>query len=144
MIMDMQVSPPLPEKLALKVTHRLSDEQGDQMSKTLTEVCKYSRLIRDDRGYNTLQTFRGRLTEIIDQAQHFAALGPSGGGGSIDDTTQSFREGLDGTERECELQADAPCPRTNASLQYLLWRRRAQNERNGGMKAMIELVVEVV
>lgn len=49
-----------------------------------------------------LQTFRGRLTEVIDQAQHFAALGPSSGGGSSDDVAQSFREGLEGTERKCE------------------------------------------
>lgn len=40
---------------------------------------------------------------MIDQAQHFAALGPSGAGGSTGDTAQSFREGLDGTERECEF-----------------------------------------
>lgn len=40
---------------------------------------------------------------MIDQAQHFAALGSSGGGGhsSTGDAAQSFREGLDGTEREC-------------------------------------------
>ena len=42
--------------------------------------------------------------EVIDQAQHFAALGPSGGTGSSGNTAQTFREGLDGTERECELQ----------------------------------------
>ena len=48
-----------------------------------------------------LQAFKGRLIEVIDQAQHFAALGPSGGGGPSADTAQSFREGLDGTEREC-------------------------------------------
>jgi len=49
------------------------------------------------------QTFRGRLIEVIDQAQHFAALGPSGGGGPTGDSAQAFREGLDGTEREREL-----------------------------------------
>lgn len=53
------------------------------------------------------QAFRGRLIEVIDQAQHFAALGPSGGGGPTGDSAQSFREGLDGTERERELSA---CP----------------------------------
>ncbi|KAF8897348.1 hypothetical protein BD779DRAFT_1490327 [Infundibulicybe gibba] len=46
------------------------------------------------------RTFQRRLVEVIDQAQHFAALGPIGGGGSTGDTAQSFREGLDGTERE--------------------------------------------
>ncbi|KAL4076005.1 hypothetical protein V8B97DRAFT_1924847 [Scleroderma yunnanense] len=62
----------------------LNDEQGNGMSEILTKA------------------FRGRLTEVIDQAQHFAALGPSGGagGGPAEDTAQSFREGLDGTERE--------------------------------------------
>jgi hypothetical protein len=48
------------------------------------------------------QAFRGRLVEVIDQAQHFAALGPVGGGGSTGDSAQAFREGLDGTERESE------------------------------------------
>ncbi|KAH7887901.1 hypothetical protein F5I97DRAFT_1804471 [Phlebopus sp. FC_14] len=60
----------------------LSDEQANGMSEVLT------------------QTFRGRLTEVIDQAQHFAALGPAGGGGVAGDAAQSFREGLDGTERQ--------------------------------------------
>ena len=41
---------------------------------------------------------------MIDQAQHFAALGPGGGGGTSGDVTQSFREGLDGTEREREVE----------------------------------------
>ena len=53
----------------------------------------------------TDETFRGRLVEIIDQAQHFAALGPSGGGGPTGDSAQAFREGLDGTERERECPA---------------------------------------
>jgi hypothetical protein len=55
------------------------------------------------------QTFRGRLVEVIDQAQHFAALGPSGGGGPTGDSAQAFREGLDGTERECECQTMCVC-----------------------------------
>lgn len=38
---------------------------------------------------------------MVDQAQHFAALGHAGGGHS-NDATQSFREGLDATERERE------------------------------------------
>ncbi|KAJ7431281.1 hypothetical protein B0H11DRAFT_129348 [Mycena galericulata] len=45
-------------------------------------------------------TFRKRLVEVIDQAQHFAALGPAGGVGPTGDSAQSFREGLDATERE--------------------------------------------
>ncbi|KAF8628178.1 hypothetical protein AX15_004059 [Amanita polypyramis BW_CC] len=43
------------------------------------------------------ETFKARHMEVIDQAQHFANLGPSVGGlGSA----QMFREGLDVTERE--------------------------------------------
>lgn len=49
------------------------------------------------------KTFRARLVEVIDQAQHFAALGPVGAGGSSGDSAQAFREGLDSTERESEL-----------------------------------------
>ncbi|KAK0490547.1 GINS complex, Psf3 component [Armillaria novae-zelandiae] len=65
----------------------LSDEQANEMSQMLTK------------------TFRERLVEVIDQAQHFAALGPAGGGGgSTGDIAQAFREGLDGTERERKCQ----------------------------------------
>ncbi|EIN10864.1 GINS complex Psf3 component [Punctularia strigosozonata HHB-11173 SS5] len=65
-----------------KMVMRLLDEpSADEMSTILTK------------------TFKDRLIEVIDQAQHFGALGTGsvGGGG---DLTQSFREGLDGTERE--------------------------------------------
>ncbi len=51
-----------------------------------------------------LQTFRNRLAEVIDQAQHFAALGPAGGGGQSGDSALAFREGLEVTERERESQ----------------------------------------
>ncbi|KAG7097165.1 hypothetical protein E1B28_004541 [Marasmius oreades] len=65
------------------ITEMLSDEQGKEMSEMLTS------------------TFKGRLVEVIDQAQHFAALGPvGGGGGPTGDSAQAFREGLDVTERE--------------------------------------------
>ncbi|EIW82214.1 hypothetical protein CONPUDRAFT_89650 [Coniophora puteana RWD-64-598 SS2] len=62
----------------------LSDEQANEMSELL------------------IKAFKGRLVEVIDQAQHFAALGGSGGGGSSisGDSALSFREGLDGAERE--------------------------------------------
>ena len=49
------------------------------------------------------QTFRNRLVEVIDQAQHFAALGPAGGGGQTGDAALMFREGLEVTEREREF-----------------------------------------
>ncbi|GJE84725.1 GINS complex, Psf3 component [Phanerochaete sordida] len=45
-------------------------------------------------------TFRARLPEVIDQAQHFASINSSGGGAGASDGTLAFREGLDGTERE--------------------------------------------
>ena len=48
------------------------------------------------------KTFRGRVIEVIDQAQHFAALGPVGAGGASGDSAQAFREGLDATERDRE------------------------------------------
>ncbi|KAG7445875.1 uncharacterized protein BT62DRAFT_932219 [Guyanagaster necrorhizus] len=73
----------------------LSDEQANEMSQMLTK------------------TFRERLVEVIDQAQHFAALGPAGGGGgSTGDTAQAFREGLDATERELFVLAQESAKRT--------------------------------
>ena len=38
--------------------------------------------------------------ELVDQAQHFAALGPVGGAGQSNDVATAFREGLDATERD--------------------------------------------
>ena len=52
--------------------------------------------------FSSLQTFRNRLVEVIDQAQHFAALGPAGGGGQSGDAALTFREGLEMNERERE------------------------------------------
>ncbi|KAK7470851.1 DNA replication protein [Stygiomarasmius scandens] len=60
----------------------LSDEQAQVLSEMLTT------------------TFKGRLIEVIDQAQHFAALGPVGASGNTGDSSQAFREGLDATERD--------------------------------------------
>ncbi|KAI9428821.1 GINS complex Psf3 component [Lactarius indigo] len=60
----------------------LDDTQANEMSDLLTK------------------TFRDRLAEVIDQAQHFAALGPAGGGGQSGDSALAFREGLEVTERE--------------------------------------------
>jgi GINS complex subunit 3 len=54
------------------------------------------------------KTFRARLVEVIDQAQHFAALGPVGAGGPSGDSAQAFREGLDATERERECCSIPP------------------------------------
>ncbi|KAI0320631.1 GINS complex Psf3 component [Amylostereum chailletii] len=59
------------------------------------------------------KTFRDRLVEVIDQAQHFATLGPvGGGGGQSADTSQTFREGLDATERELFQLAQESAKRT--------------------------------
>lgn len=71
----------------------LSDEQANEMSEMLTK------------------TFKARLVEAIDQAQHFAALGQGGGAGS-GDAAQSFREGLDTTERELFALAQESAKRT--------------------------------
>lgn len=81
------------------------------------------------------QTFRGRLTEVIDQAQHFAALGPAGGGGTSSDVTQSFREGLDGTEREREAEVFDSYHIALMCSQYSYWHKKASDEQNVGMRA---------
>ncbi|KAF8901694.1 hypothetical protein CPB84DRAFT_1777208 [Gymnopilus junonius] len=60
----------------------LSDEQATEMSEMLTKA------------------FRERLLEVMDQAQHFAALGQANSGSSSGNAAQAFREGLDTTERE--------------------------------------------
>ncbi|KAH9002380.1 GINS complex, Psf3 component [Lactarius hatsudake] len=64
----------------------LDDAQANEMSDLLTKA--------------RFDTFRDRLAEVIDQAQHFAALGPAGGGGQSGDSALAFREGLEVTERE--------------------------------------------
>ncbi|KAL5476509.1 PSF3_1 [Sanghuangporus weigelae] len=45
-------------------------------------------------------TFKQRLADIMDQAQHFGALGANAGGAVQGQAGQEFREGLDGLERE--------------------------------------------
>ncbi|EAU84595.1 hypothetical protein CC1G_00114 [Coprinopsis cinerea okayama7 len=71
----------------------LSEPQGTEMSKMMTTA------------------FKARITELVDQAQHFAALGPGGAGGSSGDTAQLFRQGLDTTERELFLLAQESAKR---------------------------------
>ncbi|EIM88506.1 uncharacterized protein STEHIDRAFT_167783 [Stereum hirsutum FP-91666 SS1] len=58
------------------------------------------------------KAFHSRLVEVIDQAQHFGALGPAGGSGQSGDSAQSFREGLDATEREMFALAQESAKRT--------------------------------
>ncbi|KAI0282360.1 GINS complex Psf3 component [Russula aff. rugulosa BPL654] len=58
------------------------------------------------------KTFRNRLVEVIDQAQHFAALGPAGGGGQSGDTALMFREGLEVSERELFMLAQESAKKT--------------------------------
>ncbi|VDC06136.1 unnamed protein product [Peniophora sp. CBMAI 1063] len=64
----------------------------------------YMRLLSEEgateMSENLAKTFRDRLAEVIDQAQHFAALGPVGGAGQSNDVAAAFREGLDATERD--------------------------------------------
>ncbi|KAF8076185.1 hypothetical protein FPV67DRAFT_1604787 [Lyophyllum atratum] len=72
----------------------LAEEQANEIAEVLTK------------------TFRARLIEVIDQAQHFAALGPVGAGGASGDTAQLFREGLDSTERELFSLAQESAKRT--------------------------------
>ncbi|CAA7260153.1 unnamed protein product [Cyclocybe aegerita] len=72
----------------------LSDEQANEMSEMLSKA------------------FKDRLPEVIDQAQHFAALGQAGAGGSSGDTAQTFREGLDSKERELFSLAQESAKRT--------------------------------
>lgn len=77
----------------------MDDEQAAELSQILTSVCTPS--LCPDITSRTLQTFRSRLPEVIDQAHHFAALSSaSGGGHKTNDVAQLFREGLDVTERE--------------------------------------------
>ncbi|KAI0698906.1 GINS complex, Psf3 component [Cytidiella melzeri] len=59
-----------------------------------------------------VKTFRARLPEVIDQAQHFASINVSGGGAGSSDGTLAFREGLDGTERELFALAQESARRT--------------------------------
>ncbi|KAJ4472294.1 hypothetical protein J3R30DRAFT_3524280 [Lentinula aciculospora] len=89
----------------------LGDEQGVEMSEML------------------VATFKGRLVDVIDQAQHFAALGPVGGGGSggVDSAPQMFREGLDTTERELFVSAQESSRRM----------RKWYEEGNGGTKRVL-------
>jgi len=72
----------------------LSEDQANGISEMLTKA------------------FRSRLLEVVDQAQHFAALGQVGAGGSSGNSSQLFREGLDVTEREIFALAQESAKRT--------------------------------
>ncbi|KAH6915160.1 hypothetical protein BKA70DRAFT_1258171 [Coprinopsis sp. MPI-PUGE-AT-0042] len=75
----------------------LSEGQGNDISKMMANA------------------FKKRVVELVDQAQHFAALGAGGSGGSSSDgSTQSFRQGLDITERELFLAAQESTKRMKA------------------------------
>jgi hypothetical protein len=83
------------------------------------------------------KTFRARLVEVIDQAQHFAALGPVGAGGSSGDSAQAFREGLDATERERECYSIPTPSHELRKWQSSRWHRKAQKGRKSGMTTVI-------
>jgi len=72
----------------------LDDAPANEMSELLTK------------------SFKNRLVQVIDQAQHFAALGPAGGGGQSGDAAMTFREGLEVTERELFLLAQESAKKT--------------------------------
>lgn len=72
------------------------------MSDLLTKVRFNVAAIREVPATFFFQTFRNRLAEVIDQAQHFAGLGLAEGGGQSGDSALAFREGLEVTERERE------------------------------------------
>ena len=81
------------------------------------------------------QAFKGRLLEVIDQAQHFAALGHASLGGPSVNTAQTFREGLDATEREREPSWSWICYRfAERTPKSFLLRKRVRNEQKRGMK----------
>ena len=86
-----------------------------------------------------MQTFRNRLAEVIDQAQHFAALGPAGGGGQSADSALAFREGLEVTERERESQITVipTAGYTSGFEKCSLSRRKAQRRPNSGTSLRI-------
>lgn len=94
-----------------------------------------------------MQTFRNRLVEVIDQAQHFAALGPAGGGGQSADAALTFREGLEVTERERESRPICPFPfflspagdtETALREKYLCLCRRVQRGLSSGTNLRID------
>ena len=76
---------------------------------------------------------------MIDQAQHFAALGPAGGGGQSADSALAFREGLEVTERERESQITVvpTAGYTYLDLKSMLSRRKAQRRPNSGTSLWI-------
>lgn len=83
---------------------RLDDDSPDtqELSKLLSTVClkKVPFIFWLLTKSVFTQTFKARLPSVIDQAQHFASINAASGGGGTD-ASMTFREGLDGTEREC-------------------------------------------
>ncbi|KNZ74433.1 DNA replication complex GINS protein PSF3 [Termitomyces sp. J132] len=90
----------------------LAEEQANEFSEMLIKVGFFSLHLYSLLKRQTLKTFRARLIEVIDQAQHFAALGPVGTSGSSGDIAQMFREGLDAAERELFSLAQESAKRT--------------------------------
>ena len=75
---------------------------------------------------------------MIDQAQHFAALGPAGRGES-GDSALAFREGLEVTERERESQITVVpiADYISGFGKYSHSRRKAQRRANSGTSLRI-------
>ena len=76
---------------------------------------------------------------MIDQAQHFAALGPMGGGRQSGDSALAFREGLEITERERESQITVvpTADYISGFGKYSHSRRKAQRRVNSGTSLQI-------
>ena len=82
---------------------RLAEEQAKEILDVLVKVRTSAyRLLSQPTSLSSPKTFRSRLIEIVDQAQHFAVIGAAGAGGSDGEGGQAFREGLDAAERESE------------------------------------------
>jgi len=80
---------------------RLAEEQAKEILDVLVKVRARFIVSPVSRPrYLLPKTFRSRLVEIVDQAQHFAVIGAAGAGGSDGEGGQAFREGLDAAERE--------------------------------------------
>ena len=52
------------------------------------------------------KTFKGRLPDLMDQAQHFTGTASAAARSGGDEVGAEFRSGLDAAERECEY---GPC-----------------------------------
>lgn len=120
------------------ISFSLSDEQANEMSDILTKVKSKTLSGESPVTHSNPKAFKGRLLEVIDQAQHFAALGQAGTGGSLlGNSAQSFREGLDITERDREEFSSNNCFFLTEERKSSRWHRRVPNEQRDGTRTAI-------